>query len=48
MFDPFVGGGSTALACINTNRNFIGYELNEDYFNIAKDRIDTALQNIVV
>jgi DNA modification methylase len=48
VFDPFVGGGSTALACINTNRNFIGYELNEDYFNIAKDRIDTALQNIVV
>lgn len=31
---------STGIACINTNRNFIGIELDEKYFNIAKDRIE--------
>ena len=30
---------STGVACINTNRNFIGIELDEKYFNIAKERI---------
>ena len=40
VLDPFMGIGSTVLACINTNRNFIGIELDEDYFNIAKERIE--------
>lgn len=31
VLDPFMGSGTTALACINLNRNFIGYEINEDY-----------------
>ena len=30
---------TTAIACINTNRNFIGFELDEDYYNIANKRI---------
>ena len=34
-----MGSGSTGVACKNTNRNFIGIELNEEYFNIAKERI---------
>ena len=35
-----MGSGSTGLACNLTNRNFIGIELEEKYFNIAKNRID--------
>lgn len=42
VFDPFMGSGTTGVACINTNRNFIGIELDEGYFNIAKDRINQA------
>lgn len=37
-----MGSGSTGVACINTNRNFIGIELDEKYFNIAKERIENA------
>ena len=35
-----MGSGSTGVACVNTNRNFIGVELDENYFNIAKERIN--------
>ena len=35
-----MGSGSTGVACINTNRKFIRIELDENYFNIAKDRIE--------
>ena len=40
ILDPCMGSGSTGVACINTNRNFIGMELDENYFNIAKERIE--------
>lgn len=33
----------TGVACLNTNRKFIGIEINEKYFNIAKDRIEAAI-----
>lgn len=39
ILDPFMGSGTTGVACIRNNRNFIGYELNEEYFNIAKSRL---------
>ncbi|WP_231197289.1 DNA-methyltransferase [Streptococcus equi] len=39
VLDPFMGSGSTGVACLLTGRDFIGYELNKDYFNIAKKRI---------
>lgn len=39
VLDPFMGSGSTAVACINTHRNYIGYELDEQYYNISKNRI---------
>lgn len=40
VLDNCMGSGSTGVACVNTNRNFIGIELDEKYFNIAKDRIE--------
>ena len=40
VLDSCMGSGSTGIACMNTNRNFIGIELDEDYFNIAKERIE--------
>lgn len=40
VLDNCMGSGSTGVACINTNRNFIGMELDEKYFNIAKERIE--------
>lgn len=42
VLDPFMGSGTTGVACVNTNRNFIGMELEEKYFNIAKERIKQA------
>ena len=44
VLDNCMGSGSTGVACVNTNRNFIGIELDEGYFNIATQRIDTALK----
>ena len=41
VLDFTMGSGSTGVACMNTNRNFIGIELDENYFNIAKDRIES-------
>ena len=40
VLDNCMGSGSTGIACINTNRNFIGYELDEHYFQIAKERLE--------
>jgi len=42
VLDLFMGSGSTGVACKNINRNFIGIELDENYFNIAKERIGGA------
>ena len=42
VLDNCMGSGSTGIACVNTNRNFIGIELDDEYFNIAKKRIEQA------
>ena len=39
VLDCFMGSGTTAIASINTNRNFIGFELDETYYNLANERI---------
>ena len=39
VFDPFMGSGSTGVVCELLNRKFIGFELNEDYYQIAAQRI---------
>lgn len=45
VLDFTMGSGSTGVACVNTNRNFIGIELDENYFNIAKERIDKSTES---
>ena len=44
VLDFTMGSGSTGVACVNTNRNFLGIEMDENYFNIAKNRIEDAKQ----
>ncbi len=46
VLDNCMGSGTTGVACVNTNRNFIGIELDEGYFKIAQDRINQAVVNI--
>ena len=50
VLDFTMGSGSTGVACVNTNRDFIGIELDDNYFSIAKDRIEAAqkeVQNVI-
>lgn len=42
ILDPFMGSGTTGVACANLGRKFIGIEINEAYFNIAVERITNA------
>ena len=44
VLDFTMGSGTTGVACKNLNRNFIGIELDENYFNVAKARIEQALR----
>ena len=46
VLDNCMGSGSTGVACVNTNRHFIGIELDEGYFNIAKKRIEEAVNDL--
>ena len=39
MIDNCMGSGSTGVACVNTNRQFVGIELNDKYYEIAENRI---------
>jgi site-specific DNA-methyltransferase (adenine-specific) len=42
VIDPFMGSGTTGVACVQTGRNFIGIELDAGYFAIAQERIAKA------
>lgn len=42
ILDPFLGSGTTAVAAVNTNRHYIGFELDPGYFNVACKRLDAA------
>ena len=44
ILDPFMGSGTTGVACQELKRDFIGIEISKDYFNIAKDRINGISQ----
>lgn len=47
VLDNCMGSGSTGIACINTNRDFIGIELDENYFKIAENRINNVMHSDV-
>ena len=40
VLDNCMGSGTTAIACMNTKRNFVGFELDKGYFDIANERIN--------
>jgi site-specific DNA-methyltransferase (adenine-specific) len=46
VLDPCIGSGTTAEASLNLGRNYIGYEINKDYYNIANERINNLIINI--
>ena len=46
ILDPFMGSGTTGVACVQTGRNFIGIEIDEKYFKIAEKRIKDAQQQM--
>jgi site-specific DNA-methyltransferase (adenine-specific)/modification methylase len=46
ILDPFMGSGTTGVACLQTGRSFIGIEIDKHYFNIAKRRIRQAQQEL--
>jgi adenine-specific DNA-methyltransferase len=47
VLDPMMGSGTTGVACVQTGRDFIGIEIDEGYFNIAKGRIEKAQNEMV-
>jgi site-specific DNA-methyltransferase (adenine-specific) len=46
VLDPFLGSGTTSLAAKNLNRNSIGYEINEDFLPIIKEKLEIKQGNI--
>ncbi len=46
ILDPFMGSGTTGVACVQTGRKFIGIEIDEKYFDIAVKRIKDAQQQM--
>ena len=46
VLDPFMGSGSTAIASFKTNRNFIGFDVSQEYIEIANERIHIEKQQL--
>lgn len=46
VLDPFMGSGSTAMACILNSRNYVGFEINKKYCNIAEKRLNKITNNL--
>lgn len=45
VLDPFIGSGTTAVACENLNRNWIGFELDKEYFELATNRVNITIES---
>ena len=48
ILDPFFGLGTTGISCVEQGRHYIGFEIYEEYYNIAKQRIEQAQQGVYV
>jgi DNA modification methylase len=46
ILDPFMGSGTTGVACMNLGRRFIGIEIDKGYFDIACERIENAQRQV--
>ena len=46
ILDPFMGSGTTAISCISLNRQFIGFEFDENFYNIAQERINNTYNKL--
>lgn len=46
VFDPFMGSGTTAIAAIDTGRDYIGFELDEEYYKLSEQRISEHIKSI--
>ena len=44
ILDPFMGAGTTAISCLKNNRFYLGSELDENYFNLSKNRINNYIK----
>ena len=47
VLDPFLGSGTTTLAAKNLNRNSIGYEINEDFLPVIRDKLNVEQRSII-
>ena len=47
VLDPFMGSGTTGLACKLLNRNFIGIDFTEEYYNIAQERLEVSREELI-
>jgi site-specific DNA-methyltransferase (adenine-specific) len=47
VLDPFMGSGTTGLACKLLNRNFIGIDFTEEYYNIAQERLEVTREELI-
>ena len=45
VFDPFMGSGTTSIAAIDTGRNYIGFELDEEYYKLSEQRISDHIKS---
>jgi DNA modification methylase len=48
VLDPFMGSGTTGVSCKKYNRRFIGIEIEEEYYTIAKERINNTEQSLTI
>lgn len=48
IFDPFIGSGTTALACIRSKRHYIGCEIDPKYYRVALERIDMEMRTLTL
>ena len=48
MLDNCMGSGTTAIACLNTNRNYIGFEVDKEYYRKATDRINSHVSQMTL
>ena len=48
IFDGFIGSASTVITCLNTGRQYIGFELDNKYYNIANERVNQLINKSVI